>query len=54
MKTLTIIALAFGLTGCSTLSFDKEHATEHRKQELCRDISTRELPQCTGSNPRQP
>jgi len=34
--------------GCTTLSFDKERATEKRKLDLCTEIETRDLPQCAG------
>ena len=52
--SLTITALALALGGCSTLSLDKDRATEARKQELCADISTRDLPQCVGTTNQDP
>jgi len=46
-----VIALAFmaPLAACESFSLDKERATEQRKQELCGEISTRDLPHCSGS-----
>ena len=52
--SLTITAIAVALSGCSTLSLDKDRAAEARKQELCTDISTRDLPQCAGTLDREP
>lgn len=37
------------LTACSTLTLDKERAAERRKQDLCGEIDTRNLPHCTGT-----
>jgi len=33
---------------CSSFSLDKERATEQRKQTLCDEIDTRDLPHCSG------
>jgi len=52
--SLTFTICAIALSGCSTLSLDKDRATEIRKQELCTDISTRDLPQCAGTLDREP
>jgi len=37
-----------GLSACSTLNIDKERATQQRKDQLCSEIETRDLPQCAG------
>ena len=51
MKNTTLIATLmislFLLSACQSLNFDK--AEEQRKQELCKEIDTRELPHCSGS-----
>jgi len=42
------------LSACSSFSLDKERAAEQRKQELCGEIGTRDLPHCTGSLEPEP
>jgi len=54
MKMLIIPVFALGLTACNTLRFDKDRATEQRKQELCTDISTKDQPQCAGGHAPTP
>lgn len=52
MKRLLILcALTAPLlltSACQSFSLDKERATERRKQALCSEIDTRDLPHCTG------
>ena len=47
---LSLLIVFFGistlLTACQTA--DKQ-TVEHRKQELCRNIETRNMPQCSGN-----
>ena len=53
MRIILVSSLlsSIALGGCSTLGWDKERITEQRKQELCRDVSTRDLPHCAGGKP---
>jgi len=48
-KTIIAAALILPLSACQSFSLDKDRAAEKRKQELCGDISTRDLPHCSGS-----
>ena len=49
MKYALLFVTAISLSACSTLNFNKDRAAENRKQELCRDIATKDQPQCTGN-----
>ena len=51
---LSVAIMGLALGGCSTISLDKDRAAEARKQELCRDIATRDQPQCVGAFDREP
>lgn len=46
--TLALLILSTSLSGC--ISFDKERAAEHRKNELCRKLETQHLPHCAGNH----
>ena len=47
---IMLIALAgLGLAACASFSLDKDRAEEHRKQELCQEIDTKDLPHCAGT-----
>lgn len=48
-RNLLILALPILLlSACESFSLDKERAAEQRKQELCGQIDTRNLPHCAG------
>ena len=53
MKKLRRIAITllpvFLFASCETFSFSKERAAEKRKQDLCQEIETKDLPHCSGS-----
>jgi len=42
-----------GISACSSFSIDKERATEQRKNDLCKEIDTRDLPHCNGTLPAE-
>ena len=51
LSLVALTLLALPLAGCSTLDLDSERAADQRKQELCREIATRDLPHCAGGRP---
>lgn len=48
-RNLLITALILPLSACQSFALDKEKAAEQRKEDLCSEIETRDLPHCYGS-----